>query len=143
MFPKLFEEILIYRCEMVRIKEFRQRNGLTQTELGDYLGMKKSFISKIENGKEKLPQEKFLKLINNPHGWEVHMLIEENNGIINNQSGTHIGGNNTVTMSTGNCALEKENASLRMENEMLKSQLEKAEAEKQEYWEMIKRLTAK
>ena len=127
---------------MVRIKEFRQRNGLTQTELGDYLGMKKSFISKIENGKEKLPQEKFLKLINNSYGWDVSMLIEEGS-IINNQNGTHIGGNNTVTMSTGNCALEKENASLRKENELLRSQLEKIEAEKQEYWEMIKRLTAK
>lgn len=129
---------------MVQIKEFRQRNGLTQSELGEYLGMKKSFISKIENGKEKLPQEKFLKLINNPHGWEVHMLIEENNGIINNQNGTHIGGNNTVTMgNSANCALEKENASLRKENELLKSQLEKVEAEKQEYWEMIKKLTVK
>lgn len=128
---------------MVRIKEFRQRNGLTQTELGDYLGMKKSFISKIENGKEKLPQEKFLKLINNPHNWDVSMLVEENNSIINNQNGTHIGGNNTVTMSTGNCVLEKENASLRKENELLRSQLEKAEAEKHEYWEMIKKLTTK
>ena len=128
---------------MVRIKEFRQRNGLTQTELGDYLGMKKSFISKIENGKEKLPQEKFLKLINNPHNWDVSMLVEENNSIINNQSGTHIGGNNTVTMSTGNCVLEKENASLRKENELLRSQLAKIEAEKHEYWEMIKKLTTK
>lgn len=128
---------------MVRIKEFRQRNGLTQTELGYYLGMKKSFISKIENGREKLPQEKFLKLINNPHNWDVSMLAEENNSIINNQNGTHIGGNNTVTMGGVNCALEKENASLRTENEMLKSQLERTEAEKQEYWEMIKRLTAK
>jgi len=128
---------------MVRIKEFRQRNGLTQTELGDYLGMKKSFISKIENGKEKLPQEKFLKLINNPHGWNVAMLVEENNGMINNQSGTHIGGNNTVTMGAGNCALEKENASLRKENELLKAQLAKIEAEKHEYWEMIKKLTTK
>lgn len=128
---------------MVRIKEFRQRNGLTQTELGDYLGMKKSFISKIENGKEKLPQDKFLKLINNPHNWDVSMLVEENNSIINNQNGTHIGGNNTVTMSTGNCILEKENASLRKEIELLKAQLAKIEAEKHEYWEMIKKLTTK
>lgn len=58
------------------LKEFRIVNNLTQTELGDYLGVLKGFISKIENGKEKLPELKFRKLINNPNGWDVSMLTQ-------------------------------------------------------------------
>ena len=58
------------------LKEFRIVNNLTQTDLGDYLGVLKGFISKIENGKEKLPEPKFRKLINNPHNWDVSMLVQ-------------------------------------------------------------------
>jgi transcriptional regulator with XRE-family HTH domain len=58
------------------LKEFRIVNNLTQTELGDYLGVLKGFISKIENGKDKLPEPKFRKLINNPNGWDVSMLTQ-------------------------------------------------------------------
>lgn len=125
------------------IRGFLEANNLKQVDLARFLGVSESAVSSMIKGKSNPSKENLIKIINNPHGWNVVMLVENNNGMINNQSGTHIGGNNTVTMSTGNCALEKENASLRMENEMLKSQLEKAEAEKQEYWEMIKRLTAK
>ena len=58
------------------LKEFRIVNNLTQTELGEYLGVLKGFISKIENGKEKLPEPKFRKLLNNPYGWDVSMLTQ-------------------------------------------------------------------
>ena len=60
------------------LKEFRIVNNLTQTELGDYLGVLKGFISKIENGKEKLPEPKFRKLISNQNGWDVSMLMQSN-----------------------------------------------------------------
>ena len=33
------------------LNEFRIVNNLTQTDLGNYLGVLKGFISKIENGK--------------------------------------------------------------------------------------------
>ena len=56
------------------LKEFRVVNNLTQTELGDYLGVLKGFISKIENDKEKLPEPKLRKLLNNEKGWDVSML---------------------------------------------------------------------
>lgn len=125
------------------IRGFLEANNLKQVDLARFLGVSESAVSSMIKGKSNPSKENLIKIINNPHGWNVVMLIEENNGMINNQSGTHIGGNNTVTMSTGNCALEKENASLRKENELLRSQLEKIETEKQEYWEMIKRLTAK
>jgi transcriptional regulator with XRE-family HTH domain len=58
------------------LKEFRIVNNLTQTQLGDYLGVLKGFISKIENGKDKLPESKFRKLINNPNGWDTSMLTQ-------------------------------------------------------------------
>ena len=58
------------------LKEFRIVNNLTQTELGDYLGVLKGFISKIENGKDKLPELKFRKLINNPYNWDTSMLTD-------------------------------------------------------------------
>lgn len=124
------------------IRGFLEANNLKQVDLARYLGVSESAVSSMINGKSKPSKGNLIKIINNPHGWNVSMLIEEGS-IINNQNGTHIGGNNTVTMSTGNCALEKENASLRKENELLRSQLEKIEAEKQEYWEMIKKLTMK
>lgn len=56
------------------LKAFRVANNLTQTQLGHYLGIQKGFISKIENGKEKLPATKFQKLIGNPHNWDTTML---------------------------------------------------------------------
>lgn len=40
---------------MRELVEFRRRNNLTQEQLGLYLGMKKSFISKIENGRHGPP----------------------------------------------------------------------------------------
>ena len=71
------------------IRAFRKANSLTQDELGEYLGMKKSFISKIENGKEKLPMQKFQKLINNDRGWDVSMLAQAVQGDFIHQQGGH------------------------------------------------------
>ena len=59
---------------MIDLKAFRRANNLTQDALGEYICMKKSFISKIENGKEKLPKDKFQKLIANDRGWDTSML---------------------------------------------------------------------
>lgn len=56
------------------LKAFRKANNLTQDKLGEYLGIKKSFISQVESGKCPLPQEKFNKLLDNPFGWDVSIL---------------------------------------------------------------------
>lgn len=61
---------------MIQLKQFRKANNLTQDMLGDYLEMKKSFISKIENGKEKLPERKLQKLLANNKGWDITPLKE-------------------------------------------------------------------
>ena len=56
------------------LKAFRKANNLTQEKLGEYLGIKKSFISTIESDKDPMPKDKLTKLLNNPHGWDVSML---------------------------------------------------------------------
>lgn len=61
------------------LKAFRKANGLTQEALGDYLGIKKSFISTIESGKDPMPKDKLTKLLNNPYNWDVSMLTQPEN----------------------------------------------------------------
>ena len=63
------------------LKAFRKVNKLTQERLGEYLGIKKSFISTIESGKDPMPQAQLTKLLDNPHGWDVSMLTGESNGL--------------------------------------------------------------
>lgn len=63
---------------MADLKLFRKQNNLTQGELGEYLGIKKSFISRIENGFHKLPHEKLSKLLENNLGWNVSALLTSN-----------------------------------------------------------------
>lgn len=62
--------------QTIDLKAFRKANNLTQTEVGDYLGVQKAFISAVENGKSKLPREKYTLLLQNTNGWNVSMLIQ-------------------------------------------------------------------
>ena len=86
------------------LKEFRIVNNLTQTELGDYLGVQKGFISKIENGKEKLPEAKFRKLLNNPYGWDTSMLSQQGGAQSSN-------GDNTIQVTGTNVDMRNINQS--------------------------------
>jgi len=61
------------------LKAFRKANGLTQEALGYYLGIKKSFISTIESGKDPMPKDKLTKLLNNPNNWDTSMLTQPEN----------------------------------------------------------------
>lgn len=58
------------------LKAFRKANNLTQEKLGEYLGIKKSFISTIESGKDPMPKDKLSKLLENPYGWDTSMLTQ-------------------------------------------------------------------
>ena len=58
----------------IDLKAFRKANNLTQDKLGEYLGIKKSFVSTIESGKDPMPKDKLSKLLNNPFGWDTSML---------------------------------------------------------------------
>ena len=61
----------------IDLKAFRKANNLTQDQLGEYLGIKKSFVSQMESGKCPVPSDKFNKLLDNPFGWDVSMLTVE------------------------------------------------------------------
>ena len=39
---------------MIRFKEFRKRSGLSQREAAEKLGMDRTYLSKIENGRQKI-----------------------------------------------------------------------------------------
>ena len=56
------------------LRAFRKANGLTQDQLGEFLDMKKSFVSKVENGREKLPEKKLQKLLRNNQGWDTSFI---------------------------------------------------------------------
>ena len=119
--------------DMVDLKAFRKANNLTQDELGEYLGMRKSFISKIENGKEKLPEAKFQKLVNNDRGWDTTFLFLT--------GGDHI--HQSGMGNVCNVSHDSENAALKKEIEMLRHQLEDVVQTNKEYWAMIKDLMKK
>lgn len=65
----------------IDLKAFRKANNLTQEKLGEYLGIKKSFISTIESGKDPMPKDKLAKLLDNPNNWDVSMLIQSENDL--------------------------------------------------------------
>ena len=109
------------------LKQFRQCNKLTQTELGEYLGIKKSFVSLIENGKVKLSEEKFNKLLNNTKGWDTSMLINgsiyagnNNAGNVNVQIGQNRASGDAHALGDSSMKI----AVLEKENEMLREQIE-------------------
>lgn len=129
------------------LKEFRIVNNLTQTELGDYLGVQKGFISKIENGKDKLPEPKYRKIIGNPFGWDTTMLTRSEVS----QSST---GDNTIQVTGNNvdmrninqslakdekkvAELEKRVAELTKDKEMLQAMIEKLQAQMSKLLEMM------
>ena len=58
-----------------RVMSFRRLNNLTQTELGEYLGVSKSFVSQIENGRVDLPFSLRQRLLQNDRGWDVTPLV--------------------------------------------------------------------
>lgn len=116
---------------MIDLRGFRTANKLTQEELGAFLGIKKSFISKIEHGGARLPEEKFAKLLENKKGWDVSMLSDE---------GT----------DKERCHPRKEESgsggellALMKENEMLRAQVEELKIQNEKYWKMIEKLTEK
>lgn len=47
-----------------QIKEARKEKGLTQSELGEKLGVKKAWISKLESGENNVTLDTLLKVLN-------------------------------------------------------------------------------
>ena len=62
---------------MVDLKAFRRANKLTQADVAKFLSVSAPFITRVERGLNKLPEDKLLKLMNNDEGWNVSVLIKD------------------------------------------------------------------
>lgn len=62
---------------LINLADFRERNDLSQAELGKYLGTTSAFISLIERGKSKMPVDKMLKLLDlaRQNAWFTEDLV--------------------------------------------------------------------
>ena len=54
---------------------FRRLNKLTQEELAAFLGVSKSFVSQIENGRVDLPFEQRQRILQTDRGWDITPLV--------------------------------------------------------------------
>lgn len=59
-----------------KIKDLRVRNGLTQQELGDIIGVSAQRVSAIEGGKNKISLSLFNKIINEL-GYELRTIKKD------------------------------------------------------------------
>ena len=60
----------------IDFKRFMFEQKIKQSDLAKYLGVSEGYISQVASGKKQLSDENFSKVLNNPHGWDVSMLIE-------------------------------------------------------------------
>lgn len=131
----------------IDLKKFRESNNLTQIEVGDYLGVRKAFISAVENRRSKLPKDKLTLLLQNPYGWDTSMLTRAEVS----QSST---GDNTIQVTGNNvdmrninqslaqdekkvAELEKRVAELTKDKEMLQAMIERLQAQMSKLLEMM------
>ncbi len=62
----------------IDLHTFRRVNKITQAELADFLGVTRGFVSSIENGKAKLPEDKIVLLrtkAKEEMGWDIDDLM--------------------------------------------------------------------
>lgn len=60
----------------MNVRDFLRENGLKQVQLARYLDVTEAAISNVANGKSEFSEENLIKIMNNPHGWDVSMLTE-------------------------------------------------------------------
>lgn len=58
----------------MNVRDFLRKNGLKQVQLARYLDVTEAAISNVANGKSEFSEENLIKIMNNPHGWDVSML---------------------------------------------------------------------
>ena len=58
----------------IDLHSFRRLNKIKQTELAEYLGVSRGFISLVETGASKLPERLVDKLLKNKKGWIVEAI---------------------------------------------------------------------
>lgn len=119
---------------MIDLKEFRKRNKLTQVELAKYLGVLQGFVSQIESGASKLPEDKLKMLFENPNGWDTSVLTRDIQRVGDNRVTAKVAGNGSVSTNinygSDECTVLKERIKF----------LEKSLAEKERLIEEKERL---
>lgn len=121
----------------IDLKAFRKANFLTQSELGEFLGIQKPFISRIENGKEKLPRQQLMKLLENSKGWDTTMLVGDKNVVSAKASG-HSSANATINYHSA--STDNNTDALLSRIAELEQLLKEEKDRSQKYWAMIEKL---
>lgn len=67
--------------QSVDFKRFIFENKIKQSLLAKYLGVSEGYISSVVSGRKELSTDNFGKVLNNPYGWDVSMLLQESNGL--------------------------------------------------------------
>lgn len=116
---------------MIDLKSFRRANKLTQAQVAEYLEVSAPFISQIEKGKDKLPDEHLNKLLNNKNGWDVTALQFKAPVIV------HLESDVPTRASIEPLSI----AALEMQVQMLREQLAMAQQQNADYWQLIQKLT--
>lgn len=65
----------IARNSLVNLTAFRQRNGILQKDLAEYLGVSRGYISLVESGRSNLSPENIDKIFDNPNHWNTDDLV--------------------------------------------------------------------
>ncbi len=117
---------------MTPLEKFLVVNHLKQADIIEFLKLSKSTISQAVSGKSQLSKIKLFELIENDRGWDASMLSAPVN--ITQSIGDGSSNNTQVACDQNITALQKE-------IEMLREQLTALQKEKEEYWQLIKRLT--
>ena len=68
-----------------RIQEIRKIRGMSQDDLGERLGVTRSFVSKMENGKKKISLEHVEKIAKILNVLPEDLLVDEHKLIKNNE----------------------------------------------------------
>lgn len=118
-----------------RLKAFRKANDLTQDVVGEYLGIKKSFVSQLEHGIRPLSDKHMTCLLNNPYNWDTSALTTPTPSITAHASGS---GRNKASVQIGGGSSEKI-AALEKEVEMLRELLAAKEKENEFLRELLKK----
>ena len=117
------------------LKSFLFFNDLSQLEVAEYLGVSRSYMSRLVSGTIKLRPEHLEKLMNNDKGWNTEYLSDYVWHKL--EEPTKVATNNIEE------ALADKLAAVTMELQYLREQNEKLERTNQEYWKLIMNLTAK
>lgn len=103
----------------VDFKRFMFEQNIKQSDLAKYLGVSEGYVSQVVSGKKQLSDENYGKVLNNPYGWDVSMLID-NQPKVPAEEKPESSGSLIEYLERKIKELERENADLLQENAVLK-----------------------